>query len=101
MENAMKIGLNIVASAFTFVLSLACLAGCATSTEPTDDETTGEETTRDETPAEAPPTVASGTLKPTACGYSSATCAMAISKCPNPRLGGTYCYIAQQCFACY
>jgi hypothetical protein len=86
----MKLGMNIAAISFTFALSLACLAGCATSAEPpTDEETT--------TPVVD---VEDGNLTPSATCPTTATCAMAFSKCPNPRLGGTYCYIAQQCATC-
>lgn len=97
----MKLGLNIVATVFTFALSLACAAGCATSTEPTDDDDSTTATNTGES-SETPPPVESGKITPSAyCGYTSAQCALAISKCPNPQLGGTYCYIAQKCFACY
>ena len=92
----MKLASNIAATTLAFALSLACVAGCATSTEPTtEDDTAGEKRT-----SETPPPVEEGKLEPMTTCPAPAMCALALSKCPNPKLGGSYCYLAQQCVSC-
>lgn len=79
--------------------ALIAMTGCATSTEPEDqgqDQPTQQTATEKESPEERVESVSQAV---TTCP-SAAICARARANCANPRLGGSWCTIAQTCATC-
>src|SRR5262245_55946591 len=94
-ERTMKLGLGLCCA---FALVLGVMTGCALNAE--EEERNDQVEQRDDSKsASEEESVGQSRSALTSCP-PPAMCAKAFSTCPNPRLGGSMCYVADQCVRC-